>query len=247
MRIIVAENATAIARSAADLVEAYLRSTTVPVLGLATGRSVQPLYREMVRRHREESLSFGAARAFLLDEYMGLAPDHPQLYRNVIAAELTGHVDIDPARVRFPDANAADLAEECARYDRRITRARIGLQLLGVGRNGHLAFNEPGSPPDSRTRIVQLTASTRTDNSRFFGSVDQVPERAVTQGLGTIMQADHLVVIAAGSAKADAVRNSLHGPVTDSLPASILRTHPRVTMILDSRAAGRTGTASENP
>ena len=237
MEVVVASNADEAAARAADLVQAFLDSSPSPVLGLATGASVQPLYRELVRRHLEESLSLAATRAFLLDEYVGLGSDHPQLYRNVVRRDLTGQVDLDPVHLYSPDVRAADLEVECARYDRRIGRARIGLQILGIGRNGHLAFNEPGSPFDSRTRVVCLTATTRADNAQFFSSPDDVPRRAVTQGLGTIMETGHLVVIALGSAKAAAVEGARHGPVTETLPASILRTHPRVTMILDPQAA----------
>ena len=237
MKVVVAPNTDELAARAADLIRAFLASTPSPVLGLATGASVQPLYRELVRRHREESLTFAATCAFLLDEYVGLDLDHPQTYRNVIRTDLAGQIDVDPARLHSPDVHAADLEKECARYDRLVSRARIGLQILGIGRNGHLAFNEPGSAFDSRTRVVRLTAGTRTDNARFFDRPDEVPERAVTQGLGTILAADHLLVIASGAAKAAAVEGVLHGPVTDTLPASILRTHPRVTMILDPEAA----------
>lgn len=233
MKVIVASNTEDLADRAADLVEAFLGSTPVPVLGLATGASVQPLHRELVRRHREQGLSFAATRGFVLDEYVGLAPDHPQLYRNVVRFELTGHIDLHPARLHAPDVHAADLEDECGRYDRSVRRAGIGLQILGIGRNGHLAFNEPGSALDSRTRVVRLTAGTRADNSRFFERPERVPEWAVTQGLGTILEADHLLVIAAGAAKAAAVESVLHGPVTDTLPASVLRTHPRVTLLLD--------------
>lgn len=237
MEVVVASNTDELAARAADIVQAFFDSAPSPVLGLATGASVQPLYRELVRRHREESLSFAATRAFLLDEYVGLDPGHPQLYRNVVLRDLAGQVDLDPAHLHSPDVHASDLDEECARYDRRIGRARIGLQILGIGRNGHLAFNEPGSPFDSRTSVVRLTATTRADNARFFANPDDVPRCAVTQGLGTIMQTGHLLVVALGPAKAAAVEGALRGPVTETLPASILQTHPRVTLILDNHAA----------
>ncbi len=238
MEVVVASNTDELAARAADLVQAYLHSAPSPVLGLATGASVQPLYRELVRRHRVEALSFAATRAFLLDEYVGLDSDHPQLYSNVVSTDLTGQVDLDPVHLHSPDVRAADLDVECARYDRRIGRARIGLQMLGIGRNGHLAFNEPGSSFDSRTRVVSLTAMTRADNARFFEHPDEVPRRAVTQGLGTIMETGHLMVMASGAGKAAAVSGAVLGPVTETLPASILQTHPRVTVILDPRAAG---------
>ena len=239
MEVVYASGADDMAARAAGIVESFLGSAPSPVVGLATGASVQRLYRELVRRHREESLSFAAARAFLLDEYVGLDHDHPQLYRNVVCTELTGRVDLPPASLFSPDVHAADIEEECDRYDRLVRRARIGLQILGIGRNGHLAFNEPGSAFDSRTRVVRLTATTRADNARFFDNPDEVPRRAVTQGLGTIMEARHLMVMASGTAKAAAVEGALLGPVTEALPASILQTHPRVTLVLDPQASSR--------
>ncbi|MDE0369385.1 MAG: glucosamine-6-phosphate deaminase [bacterium] len=237
MEVVVASNPDEMAACAADLVQEFLGSAQAPVLGLATGASVQPLYRELVRRHQEESLSFAAARAFLLDEYVGLDAGHPQLYRHVVRTQLTGQVDLPPACLYSPDVHATDLEEECARYDGRVRRARIGLQILGIGRNGHLAFNEPGSAFDSPTRVVRLTETTRADNARFFGNPDEVPRRAVTQGLGTIIGAGHLMVMASGAAKAAPVLKVLRGPIAETVPASILRTHPRVTLVLDAQAA----------
>ncbi|MXX65194.1 MAG: glucosamine-6-phosphate deaminase [Acidimicrobiia bacterium] len=238
MQVIKAGSAERLGVEAADLVEKYVRSSLSPVLGLATGGSVLPIYRELIRRHQEEGLSFASAQGFLLDEYLGLDTDHPQLYRNVIQTRFTGRVGFDPAGVHSPNARPDDLDEECHRYDLLVTNARIGLQILGVGRNGHLAFNEPGSPFDSRTRVVSLAPETRADNARFFPRPDQVPTRAITQGLATIMQAKHLLVVASGASKAPAVRDCLQGPIGECCPVTILRTHPRVTMILDPDAAG---------
>lgn len=237
MKVVVAEKSSDLATTAADLVHSYLCSTDLPVLGLATGASVHPLYHELIRRHREGSLSFGTTRAFLLDEYLGLNEDHPQLYRNVIHRDLLAHVDIEPDNLHAPDISASALDRECHRYDELVRRSRIGLQILGMGRNGHLAFNEPGSPFDSRTRIVRLAASTRRDNARFFDSPDEVPYRALTQGLGTIMQSGHLLVIAVGSSKAPAVRASLKGPATPKVPASVVRIHPQASVMVDTNAA----------
>lgn len=228
---------SSLARRAADVVQEYLGSTRAPVLGLATGASVQPLYRELIRRHRRRRLSLATARAFLLDDYLGLGPDHPQCYGNVIEAEFAGHVDIDPDNLHAPDCGASDLDRESDRYDRLVTRAGVGMQILGIGRNGHLAFNEPGSPFKSRTRVVRLAASTRADNARYFDGLDQVPSQAMTQGIATICQAAHLLVLAAGSSKSEAVRAALEGPITVDVPASALRLHPRVTVLLDPAAA----------
>ncbi len=235
--VVVLRDPRELASRAADVVGAYLRSTPEPKLGLATGGSVQSLYDELVRRHRIEGLSFAGTRGFLLDEYIGLGRDHPQRYRNVIEAALVARVDIDRRNVHGPDGDASSLDLECARYDRMVSQARVGLQILGVGRNGHLAFNEPGSPLDSRTRVVKLAPSTRADNARFFRCKDRVPPQAITQGLGTIMQAAHLLVLAVGPSKADAVRKALEGPITAAVPASVLQRHSRVTALLDPASA----------
>lgn len=226
-----------LARRAADLVQEYLRGTPAPVLGLATGGSVRGLYRELVLRCRRRRLTFSAVRAFLLDEYVGLGRGHPQLYANVIREQFARWVDIDPDRLHSPDAGAADLDRECARYEEMVTRAGVGLQILGLGRNGHLAFNEPGASFESRTRVVRLTEVTRADNARFFPGRRQAPSHAITQGLATIMQADHLLVLATGSPKAEAVEAALEGPVTPAVPASVLQLHPRVTLLIDPEAA----------
>ena len=241
VEVIVEGDAHRLARRAADVVQEYLGSTQDPVLGLATGASVRPLYRELIRRHHREELSFGRVRSFLLDDYIGLGPEHPQCYGNVIEAEFTGHVDIDPEKLCAPDCGASDPDLECDSYDRLVTRAGVGLQVLGVGRNGHLAFNEPGSSFESRTRVVRLAAATRADNARYFDGPDQVPALAMTQGIATISQAAHLLVLATGPSKAEAVRAALEGPITSAVPASAIRRHSRVTVLLDPPAARLTG------
>ena len=206
-----------------------------------TGASVQPLYRELIQRFNRGTISFMQVQSFLLDEYVGLGPEHPQRYGNVIHAEFARHVDIDPDHLHVLAGDAPDLDLECARYDRLVTRARVGLQILGIGGNGHLAFNEPGSSFESRTRVVRLTAATRADNARYFDGPDQAPSHAITQGIATIGQAVHLLVLAVGSSKSEAVRAALEGPVTSAVPASALRPHPRVTVLLDPLAARMTG------
>ncbi|MYG93022.1 MAG: glucosamine-6-phosphate deaminase [Acidimicrobiia bacterium] len=241
VEVIVEGDAHTLARRAADVVQEYLGSTQDPVLGLATGASVLPLYGELIRRHHREGLSFRRVRSFLLDDYIGLGPEHPQCYGNLIEAEFVGHVDIDPENLYAPDCGATDPDLECDRYDRLVTRAGVGLQILGVGRNGHLAFNEPGSSFESRTRVVQLAAATRADNARYFDGPDQVPALAMTQGMATIRQAAHLLVLAAGPSKAEAVRAALQGPITSTVPASALRLHSRVTVLLDPSAARLAG------
>lgn len=237
---IVIDRADRLAVTAADVFERVLCSTT-SVLGLATGSTPLPVYGELVRRHREEGLSFAAAQAFLLDEYVGLPPGHPECYVEVIRREFTDKIDIQTDAVHVPDGRAPDLVEACKRYERDIAIAGgVDIQILGVGSDGHIAFNEPGSSMTSRTRIKTLTEQTRRDNARFFGGdPEAVPRHALTQGLGTIMEARHIVVIAAGGHKAEAVRNMVEGAVSARWPATVLQFHPHVTALLDEAAASK--------
>ena len=186
-------------------------------------------------------LSFARATAFTLDEYVGLPLEHPQRYRNVIEHEIVERVDFAPGAVHGPDGLANDLPAACAAYEDAITEAGgVDLQILGIGTDGHVGFNEPGSSLASRTRIKTLTEQTRADNARFFGDdINQVPQHCLTQGLATIMAARHIVLIATGGAKADAVHQLVEGPVSALWPATILQHHPHVTVLIDTAAAGR--------
>jgi glucosamine-6-phosphate deaminase len=226
---------------AADAIEALLRRRPDAVLGLATGSSPLAVYDELARRHGEQGLSFERARGFMLDEYVGLPADHPQRYRNVIDQEIAAKVDWPAAQVLGPDGLADDLPAACAAYEAAIRQAGgVDLQLLGLGTDGHIAFNEPGSSLASRTRIKTLTRQTREDNARFFDDdVDQVPHHCVTQGLGTIMEARHLVLLATGYGKAEAVHQVVEGPVSAMCPGSVLQLHPHVTVMVDDAAASR--------
>jgi len=230
-----------LARLAAGAIQKLLRSRPDAVLGLATGSSPLPIYDELVRLHVEEGLSFARAKAFTLDEYVGLPSEHPQRYLNVIEHEVVERLDFAPGAVRGPDGLAADLVAACAAYDDAITEAGgVDLQILGIGTDGHVGFNEPGSSLASRTRIKTLTEQTRADNARFFaGDIDAVPQHCLTQGLATIMQARHIVLIATGRAKADAVHQLVEGPVSAMWPATILQHHPHVTVLIDNSAASR--------
>lgn len=224
---------------AADAVEELLSEKPDAVIGLATGSSPLALYAELARRHAERGLSFAQARAFLLDEYVGLPVGHPERYATVIERELTSHVDFAPGAVQVPDGAADDLEAACAAYEEAIAAAGgVDLQLLGIGTNGHLAFNEPCAPPTSRTHIETLTEQTRRDNARFFdGDLDAVPRLAMTQGLGTILDARHLVLLAIGPAKAEAVQHMVEGNLCETWPATVLQMHPHVTVLLDQEAA----------
>ena len=230
----------------ADAIAGLVGHRPEAVLGVATGSSPLIIYDELGRRVAQGSLSLAKTRAFMLDEYVGLAEDHPQRYRNVIRDEFVDKVDIDPTQVRGPDGLAADLVSACEAYERAIADAGgVDLQILGIGTDGHIAFNEPGSSLASRTRIKTLTSQTRRDNARFFGGdVESVPQHCLTQGIGTILQARHLVLVASGRGKAEAVHQLVEGSVSAMWPATALQLHPHVTVLLDTAAASRLQLAS---
>jgi glucosamine-6-phosphate deaminase len=238
MEVVILPGADEIAALAADAVVAVLSDKPAAVLGLATGSSPLRIYQALVDRHRAGDVTFASARAFLLDEYVGLPAEHPQRYRSVIGEVLERHVDFAPGAVRGPDGNATDVAAAGARYDAAIADAGgIDLQLLGIGTDGHIAFNEPGSSLSSRTRVKTLTAQTRADNARFFAAESEVPRHVLTQGLGTISDARHLLLVATGAGKAAAVQAMVEGPVSAFCPASVLQLHPHATVLLDEEAA----------
>jgi glucosamine-6-phosphate deaminase len=241
MEVIIQSDAVACARIVAGAYESLLARRPGAVLGLATGSSPLAVYDELARRCAAGRVSFAQARGFLLDEYVGLAADHPQRYRNVIEADFVSRVDFGPDAVRGPDGLAADLPGECAEYDAAIAAAGgVDLQILGIGTDGHIGFNEPGSSLASRTRIKTLAAQTRVDNARFFdGRIDQVPRHCLTQGLATIMSAQHIVLVASGRGKAQAIHHLAEGPVSAMWPATILQHHPHVSVLIDDAAAGR--------
>jgi glucosamine-6-phosphate deaminase len=239
MEVVIAP-ADELARLAAGAIEALLAERPRSVLGLATGSSPLKVYDELARRHKD-GLSFAGARAFMLDEYVGLPDEHPERYRNVIEREIASRVDFAPGAVQGPDGNAEDLEQACADYEAAIAATGgVDLQLLGIGTDGHIAFNEPGSSLASRTRIKTLTRQTREDNARFFGgAIDDVPRHCLTQGLATIMSAKHLVLLATGRAKAEAVHQLVEGPISAMWPATIMQLHPHTTVLVDDAAASR--------
>src|SRR5690554_358794 len=223
-----------LAQLAANAIERVLQEAPTPVLGLATGSSPLPIYDELARRHADRGLSFARARGFTLDEYVGLPADHPESYRSVIDRELVSRVDFAPGAVQGPDGAADDLRAACVAYEEAIAAAGgVDLQILGIGTDGHIGFNEPGSSLASRTRVKTLTQRTREDNARFFDSIDDVPMHCITQGLGTIRDARHLVLLAFGEGKARAVAEALEGPVSAMLPASAVQLHEHVSVVVD--------------
>jgi glucosamine-6-phosphate deaminase len=246
MEVVPLGSAGEIAAVAADVIEAVVRRKPAAVLGLATGSTPLPAYQELIRRARAGTgPRYDGVTCFNLDEYVGLppAPDggvHEQSYRATIARELTDGLGLRPGQVNGPDPSPGGLPTAGERYEALIKAAGgVDVQLLGIGSDGHLAFNEPGSSLASRTRIKTLTAQTRKDNARFFGSPDDVPTHVLTQGLGTILEARHLLLIATGEGKAAAVAAAVEGPVSASCPASALQLHPHVTVLPDPAAASR--------
>jgi glucosamine-6-phosphate deaminase len=240
MEVVIAP-AAQLALLAADAVEALLRRKRDAVIGLATGSSPLAVYDELARRHEEQGLSFEHARGFMLDEYVGLPADHPERYRNVIEREIASRVAWTADSVHGPDGLAPDVPAACAAYEAAIAAAGgVDVQLLGIGTDGHIGFNEPGSSLASRTRIKTLTRQTREDNARFFDDdLEKVPTHCLTQGLGTIMEARHLVLLATGRHKAEAVHQLVEGPVSAMWPATIMQMHPHATVLVDDAAASR--------
>jgi glucosamine-6-phosphate deaminase len=235
MQVIILDSADEIGNYAADLILRGVERGEIDVLGVATGSSPLPIYTALARK-RTEALS--RISAFALDEYVGLPYTHPQSYHAVIHREVTEPLGLDPARVQVPDGAADDIEQACADYEAAIVAAGgIDLQILGIGTTGHIGFNEPTSSLASRTRIKTLTPATRADNARFFDSPDDVPHHCITQGLGTIMDAGSVLLVAQGAGKAHAVAQSIEGPVSSMYPGSLLQMHPRATFVLDVEAA----------
>jgi glucosamine-6-phosphate deaminase len=237
MEIVILGGSRQVGKLAADTIEKLVRRKPDAVLGLATGSSPLPVYDELAARH-QQGLDFSKASGFALDEYVGLPAGHPESYREVIRREFTNRVNIAPENVHGPDGAADDIPGACHAYEHAIAAAGgVDLQLLGVGTDGHIGFNEPGSSFASRTRIKSLIEQTRRDNARFFNSLADVPHHVLTQGLGTIMAARHVILLATGAQKAKAVRDFVEGPVAAICPASILQFHPHATILLDEAAA----------
>lgn len=235
MQIVILPNADAVGHAAADLIHAGIESGTVRTLGVATGSSPLGIYDSLAARRTERT---AALTAFALDEYVGLDPAHPESYTSVIRRTVTEPLGLDPARVILPDGGASDLAAASEAYEDAIDAAGgIDLQILGIGSDGHIGFNEPGSSLSSRTRVKTLTPITREDNARFFDSIDEVPVHSLTQGLGTILEAGSIVLVATGRGKADAVAQLVEGPLSARWPATVLQMHPAVTVFLDEEAA----------
>ncbi len=240
MLVHVTENFAEMSKLAAHMVAELVRRKPDCVLGFATGGTPLGLYKELIHMHHEEGLDFSKVTTFNLDEYVGLPPEHDQSYHYFMRENLFKHLNVDSRFVHLPMGMAKDIDAFCKWYEEKIAAAGgIDLQILGIGANGHIAFNEPGSSLGSRTRIKTLTGTTREANARFFKTPEEVPRYAITMGVGTIMDAKDLLLLASGEGKADAIAATCEGPITAMWPATIVQMHRSATVVVDKAAASK--------
>ncbi len=240
MLVYIKENFDDMSREGARIVAELVRKKPNCVLGFATGGTPLGMYKELIRMHKNEGLDFSKVTTFNLDEYVGLPPEHDQSYHYFMWENLFKHINVDRRFVHIPMGMAKDIEAHCEWYEEQIVKAGgIDLQILGIGANGHIAFNEPGSSLGSRTRIKTLTGTTREANARFFKNPDEVPKYAITMGVGTIMDAKQLLLLASGEGKAEAIATTCEGPITAKCPATIVQMHRYAFVIVDKAAASK--------
>lgn len=237
MKVIVVENYEEISQKAFEVMYELVSNKPAAVLGLATGSSPIGLYENMIKDHKEKGTSYAACQSFNLDEYVGLPQSHPQTYYTFMHENLFDGIDIKEENVHLPYGNSA---EECAAYEKSMENVTVDIQVLGIGSNGHIGFNEPGTSFDEETHIVTLKEGTRQDNARFFeDDINKVPTHAITMGIATIMKSRKILLVASGANKADAVAAMVNGPVNVECPASVLQNHADVVVICDKAAAAK--------
>lgn len=240
MRVIIEQNSELASLKAAQFVAQLVRHKPNCNLGLATGSTPLACYRELIRMHHEEGLDFSSVTTFNLDEYVGLGPNDETSYRYFMSENLFKHINVRPELTNVPDGRALNFENYCRSYEQKIVDCGgIDLQILGIGSDGHIAFNEPGSSLGSRTRVKTLTSRTIADNARFFGHVDRVPRLSITMGVGTILESKVCLLIALGKHKADAIQKTVEGPVTAQVTASALQLHREVIVVLDEESASK--------
>jgi len=242
LRVVILDSSDQVTNFAADMVCEVIKNQTQrsapAVLGLATGGTPLGLYRELIRRCTNGEVSFQNVETFNLDEYVGVEPSRPQSYHYYMLENLFSHVDIDLTRTHVPETWNVDLTQSALHFERKIEQAGgIELQILGIGSDAHIGFNEIGSSLGSRTRVKTLTQRTRDDNARYFDHADQVPRTALTMGIQTILESQSILLMATGAGKSRAIRNTVEGPITASVPASVLQLHPNVTLVIDQPAS----------
>jgi len=238
MEVIIQQDSEKASYLAARLIKKIIQEKEKPVIGFATGNTPLLLYKFLVKMHREEGLDFSRVIAFNLDEYVGLSPDHPASFHQYMWKNIFSQINIRPENVHIPDGLANDIPVYCEEYERQIKEAGgLDVQILGLGTDGHIGFNEPSSSLSSRTRIKTLTDQTRKDNAVFFGGEENVPYHAITMGIGTILDARLCLMLAFGKKKAKAIALAVEGPITSMVPASALQLHPRAIILVDRDAA----------
>lgn len=235
--IIIVGNYQELSNKAADIFLQQLKSNPKSVFGLPTGETPLELYNILANAYRKYGYDFSQISTFNLDEYVGVKATHKQSYHFFMYKNLFNHINIKKVNIHIPDGCASDLNRHCLAYENLIQTHPIDLQILGIGRNGHIGFNEPGSPADSITRVVNLSAQTIKDNARFFNSKKDVPQQAITMGIKTIMSAKKIILLASGQNKAEAVYSMIESKISEQCPASLLRNHPNVYIITDNSAA----------
>ncbi|WP_010532108.1 glucosamine-6-phosphate deaminase [Lentibacillus jeotgali] len=240
MDIIRVKDYVEMSERACEIMRNQIKQFDSSVLGLATGSTPEGLYHQLIGEYKKGNMSFANVTTFNLDEYVGLATDDPNSYRYYMNEKLFSHIDLPDEQTYLPNGVADDLEKECRDYEALIKGAGyIDLQVLGLGLNGHIGFNEPGTPVDSRTHVVDLDESTREANARFFNSPDDVPKKALTMGIGSIMESKRIVLLVSGEKKADAVKQLVRGEITEEFPASILQQHDNATLIADEEALSK--------
>lgn len=237
MKVIITENYEEMSKKAAEIIIDIVKNNPDAVLGLATGSSPIGMYQNMAKAYKNGEVSFKNVSSVNLDEYVGLTADHDQSYAYFMRENLFKYIDIDIKNTNLPCGSAKDLQAECDRYNALLSTMQQDVQVLGLGSNGHIGFNEPGTPLSSVTHLVDLTENTIKDNSRLFNSIDEVPRQALSMGIKNIMQAKSVLMVVSGKNKAAAVRGMVKGEITPELPASVLQLHPFVTVVCDKDAA----------
>ena len=240
MEVIIKENYEELSKFAASMISEQIEKKPDTVLGLATGSTPLGTYRELIKLYKENKIDFSKVVSFNLDEYVNLLPEHEQSYQYFMKENFFNHINIIPENYFLPDGMAKNIPQSCVEYENNIeAHGGIDIQILGIGSNGHIAFNEPGSSLGSRTRVKTLSKSTIEDNSRFCENIDEVPRYAITMGIGTILDSRLLILLASGENKAEAIAKTIEGPITAMVPATVVQLHPKVTIVIDTEAASK--------
>lgn len=239
MDIICVNDYEEMSEKAASIVVEHIKQLSKPTLGLATGSTPEGLYKSLIQKYQQNQISFKDVTTFNLDEYTGLSKDDPNSYHYYMSHRFFDHIDINPSHIHIPNGKASDFGQECIKYDEYIRKNKIDIQILGIGENGHIGFNEPGTPFASRTHVVELAESTIQANSRYFKNIEEVPTKAITMGIETIMESNMILLLVSGEKKAEAMERLLNDNVSEDFPASILQRHGNVKVIADKKALAK--------